>query len=118
MAFDADAVRDEKLKVLRSVRRTPSDRVDAVGRARPVRRTAWWTGRRRVAYRAEDRVAPDSYTETYAALKLLVDNWRWQGVPFYLRTGKRMAARVTEIAIQFKRPPVTIFQDAGASGGA
>jgi glucose-6-phosphate 1-dehydrogenase len=50
-------------------------------------------------------------------LKLLVDNWRWQGVPFYLRTGKRMAARLTEIAIQFKRPPVTIFQDAGALEG-
>ena len=69
------------------------------------------------AYRSEDRVAPDSHTETFAALKLLVDNWRWQGVPFYLRTGKRLARRVTEIAIQFKRPPVTMFRHVGLGGG-
>jgi glucose-6-phosphate 1-dehydrogenase len=70
-----------------------------------------------VAYRAESSVPPDSYTESFAALKLMVDNWRWQGVPFYLRTGKRMPAQLTEIVIQFKRPPVAIFQDAGASEG-
>ena len=69
------------------------------------------------AYRAEERVAPDSCTETYAALKLVVDNWRWQGVPFYVRTGKRLARRVTEIAIHFKRPPVALFRDAQAGGG-
>ena len=80
-------------------------------------RTAVVDGEVAVSYRAEHRVPPGSYTETYAALKLLVDNWRWKGVPFYLRTGKRMASRLTEIAIQFKRPPVTIFQDAGAAEG-
>ena len=70
------------------------------------------TGEEAVAYRAEERVAPDSTTETFAAVKLLVDNWRWQGVPFYLRTGKRMAKKVTEIAIQFRRPPVMLFRQA------
>ena len=116
VAFDADAVRDEKLKVLRSVRRTPSDRVTEWA-VRGQYAHGMMDGKAAVAYRAENRIPPDSYTETYAALKLLVDNWRWQGVPFYLRTGKRMAARLTEIAIQFKRPPVTIFQDAGALEG-
>ncbi len=69
------------------------------------------------AYREEPKVAPDSITETYAALKLLIDNWRWQGVPFYLRTGKRLARRVTEIAIQFRKPPVLLFRDAVAGQG-
>ena len=116
VAFDADAVRDEKLKVLRSVRRIPDDAV-AEWAVRGQYAHGTIGGEVAVAYRAEHRIPPDSYTETYAALKLMVDNWRWQGVPFYLRTGKRMAARLTEIAIQFKRPPVTIFQDAGAAEG-
>ena len=116
-AFDADAVRDEKLKVLRSVRRiTASDQIaDWAVRGQYAHGTL--DGEVAIAYRAENRVPPDSYTETYAALKLQVDNWRWQGVPFYLRTGKRMASRLTEIVIQFKRPPVTIFKDAGALEG-
>jgi glucose-6-phosphate 1-dehydrogenase len=65
-------------------------------------------------YRAEARVAADSRIETYAALKLTIDNWRWAGVPFYLRTGKRLAGRCTEIAIQFKRAPFTLFRRSGA----
>jgi glucose-6-phosphate 1-dehydrogenase len=115
-AFDADSVRDEKLKVLRAVRPIPADRVEQfAARGQYVQGTVG--GVAVPAYRAEERVAPDSHTETYAAVKLLVDNWRWQGVPFYLRTGKRMARRVTEIAIQFKRPPVMMFRDAAAGGG-
>lgn len=61
-------------------------------------------------YRSEPQVAPDSPTETYVALKLSIDNWRWADVPFYLRTGKRLPFRVTEIAIQFKRPPFILFR--------
>ena len=65
-------------------------------------------------YRQEEASRPTRTTETYAAMKLLVDNWRWQGVPFYLRSGKRLPRRVTEIAIQFKRPPHLLFRDAGS----
>jgi glucose-6-phosphate 1-dehydrogenase len=116
VAFGADAVRDEKLKVLRAVRPIPRDEVSGWAvRAQYVQGVLG--GEQVPAYRSEDRVAPDSHTETYAALKLLVDNWRWQGVPFYLRTGKRLARRVTEIAIHFKRPPVLLFRDAAAGGG-
>ena len=66
-------------------------------------------GHQLLGYREEDRVAPDSFTETYAALKLEIENWRWAGVPIYLRAGKRLAKRVTEIAIQFKQPPMLFF---------
>ncbi len=116
VAFDADAVRDEKMKVLRAVRPIPPESIaDWAVRAQYVSGVV--DGEEVPGYRDEERVAPDSYTETYAALKLVVDNWRWQGVPFYLRTGKRMARRVTEIAIHFKRPPVLLFKDAMVSGG-
>jgi len=116
VSFDADAVREEKLKVLRAVRPIPPGGVERFAvRGQYVQGTVG--GEEVPAYHAEDRVAPDSHTETYAALKLLVDSWRWQGVPFYLRTGKRLAERVTEIAIQFKRPPVTMFRDDAAGGG-
>jgi len=116
VAFGADAVRDEKLKLLRAVRPIPSQPVsDWAVRAQYVQGVI--AGDPVAAYRAEERVAPDSSTETYAALKLLIDNWRWQSVPFYLRTGKRLARRVTEIAIHFKRPPVLLFRDAAAGGG-
>ncbi len=115
-AFDADGVRDEKMKVLRAVRPIPAMSVgDWAVRSQYVQGRA--DGEDVPAYRAEERVAPDSFTETYAAVKLVVDNWRWQGVPFYLRTGKRLARRVTEIAIHFKRPPVALFRDAAAGGG-
>jgi glucose-6-phosphate 1-dehydrogenase len=115
VAFGADAVRDEKLKVLRAVRPVPRDSVsDWAVRAQYVQGTVG--GEQVLAYRSEERVAPDSHTETFAALKLLVDNWRWQSVPFYLRTGKRLARRVTEIAIHFKRPPVLLFRDADPGG--
>jgi len=90
--FEAGALRDEKVKVLRAVRKcTQSVRGQYEG------------------YRAEDGVAHSSQTPTYALLRLFVDNWRWQGVPFYLRSGKRLAAKTTEIAIQFKRVPHLLF---------
>ena len=113
--LDADDVRDEKLKVLRSVRPIPPDRVDLFA-VRGQYVEGFVDGELVPAYRKEDRVAPDSFTETFAAVKLLVDNWRWHGVPFYLRTGKRLARKVTEIVIQFKQPPVTMFRDMGPTG--
>jgi glucose-6-phosphate 1-dehydrogenase len=114
-AFDADAVRDEKAKVLRAFRPIPLERVDQFAvRGQYVEGTM--DGRIVPGYRHEERVAPDSITETFAAVKFLIDNWRWQGVPFYVRTGKRMPHHVTEIAIQFKRPPHLLFKDVDMPG--
>jgi glucose-6-phosphate 1-dehydrogenase len=73
-------------------------------------REGWVSGAEVPAYRAEPGVAPDSRTETFVALRLKLDSWRWAGVPFYLRTGKRLPKRTTEIAIQFHRPPLQIFK--------
>jgi glucose-6-phosphate 1-dehydrogenase len=116
VAFDADAVRDEKAKVLRAMRPIPVERVDQVAvRAQYVEGTI--DGVVVPGYRQEERVAPDSSTETFAAVKFLIDNWRWQGVPFYVRTGKRLPHHVTEIAIQFKRPPHLLFKDVDMPGG-
>jgi glucose-6-phosphate 1-dehydrogenase len=67
-------------------------------------------------YRKEDRVHPRSQTETYAALRVEIENWRWAGVPFYIRAGKRLAKRVTEVTIQFKQPPLVLFQGGDGSG--
>jgi glucose-6-phosphate 1-dehydrogenase len=113
VAFGSDAVRDEKVKALRSIRPIAENEVSQFtvrgqyGRG-PVDREEL------KAYREEPNVKPDSSTETYAALKLMIDNWRWADVPFYLRSGKRLPNRVTEIAIQFRRPPLTLFRKAGA----
>jgi glucose-6-phosphate 1-dehydrogenase len=70
-------------------------------------------GARVPAYRAEPSVDPRSATETYAALRLEIDNWRWAGVPFYLRTGKRLARRCTEVVVEFRRPPLMLFRQSG-----
>jgi glucose-6-phosphate 1-dehydrogenase len=109
--FEADALRDEKVKVLRAI--DPLDRagVDADvvrGQYGP----GWVAGERVVGYRAEHQVDGASETETFVAMKLNVDDWRWSGVPFYLRTGKRLPKRTTEIAIQFKDVPHHLFADA------
>ena len=110
VAFDADAVRDEKAKVLHAVRPIPVERVDQFAvRGQYVEGTVG--GEVVPGYRQEERVAPDSSTETFAAVKFLIDNWRWQGVPFYVRTGKRLPRHVTEIAITFKRPPYLLFRE-------
>jgi glucose-6-phosphate 1-dehydrogenase len=110
-AFDAEAVRGEKVKVLRAVRPIAMDEAHRFS-ARGQYGSGLVDGQPVPAYREEEKVSPTSQTETYAAVKLLVDNWRWQGVPFYLRTGKRLHRQVTEIAIQFKRPPFLMFRRA------
>ena len=116
VAFDADAVRDEKAKVLHAVRPIPVERVDQFAvRGQYVQGTVG--GEVVPGYRQEERVAPDSSTETFAAVKFLIDNWRWQGVPFYVRTGKRLPHHVTEIAITFKRPPYLLFREVDIPGG-
>lgn len=115
IAFEADALRDEKVRVLRAVE---TKWTDAKVRAQVVRGqyTAGWVGDKQVpSYRDEDEVAPDSKIDTFVALKLEVQNWRWADVPFYLRTGKRMPRRATEIAIQFKLPPLMLFGDSATA---
>ena len=108
VAFQADAVRDEKVKVLRAIRRfTAAEIHDYAVRGQYGPGTI--NGAAVPGYREEPGVDPGSDTPTWAALRLLVDNWRWQGVPFFLRSGKRMARRVSEIAIQFREPPHLMF---------
>jgi glucose-6-phosphate 1-dehydrogenase len=107
-SFQADAVRNEQAKVLHAIQ--PLDSDDVLTRTVRGQYGEGVLGAERVpGYRAEPGVSPDSRTETYVAMKLIVDNWRWAGVPFYLRTAKRMAKRHTEIAIQFKRTPFELF---------
>jgi glucose-6-phosphate 1-dehydrogenase len=110
VSFEADAMRREKVKVWRSIQ--PIHLMDAVrGQYGPGK----VDGKEVKGYRQEDRVDPNSATETYAALKIGIENWRWAGVPFYLRAGKRLAKRATEITIQFKQPPQLLFkQQTGA----
>jgi glucose-6-phosphate 1-dehydrogenase len=104
VSFDADEVRNKKVDVLRAVRpMAPGDAADAAVRGQYGPGTV--DGTPVAGYRAEPGVAPASATETFAALRLYVDNWRWQGVPFYLRTGKRLPAKATEVAIQFQPAP-------------
>ncbi|MGH9338178.1 MAG: glucose-6-phosphate dehydrogenase [Acidobacteriota bacterium] len=120
VSMDADRVRDEKSKVMRAVRPIPPKQV-AEYAIRAQYGPGFVEGEKSVAYRQEDGVKPDSGTETYAALKLFIDNWRWAEVPFYLRSGKRLPKRVSEIAIQFKQAPHLIFKEAGElkfEGGA
>jgi glucose-6-phosphate 1-dehydrogenase len=110
--FNGNAVRDEKVKVLRSVVPPLGDEV-ATRVVRGQYEAGFVGGRPVPAYREEKGVAPESQTETYVALRLGIDNWRWSGVPFYLRTGKRLPRRVTEIAVEFKRVPHLMFQSMG-----
>lgn len=108
-SFGADAVRDEKGKLLRAVQ--PMLQEDVLTRAVRGQYGEGEIGGKRVpAYRSEPNVNPQSGTETFVAVKLLIDNWRWADVPFYLRTGKRMARRMTEIVIQFRRAPLLLFR--------
>jgi glucose-6-phosphate 1-dehydrogenase len=108
-SFSADAVRDEQAKVLNAIQPLTSE--DVLHQAvRGQYGEGVINGEKVQAYRAEPGVAPESKTETFVAMKLNIDNWRWAGVPFYLRTGKRMAKRKTEINIQFKRAPFQLFR--------
>jgi glucose-6-phosphate 1-dehydrogenase len=104
----ADAVRDEKVKVLQAIRPINPELVSRSA-VRAQYEDGFVSGRAVPGYCEEDRVGSDSRTETYVALKLFLDNWRWADVPFYLRTGKRMAKRVSEIAIHFKPVPHRLF---------
>ncbi|MCW2986055.1 MAG: zwf [Conexibacter sp.] len=113
--FEADEIRDEKVKVLRSVIKPTPESVDDIAvRAQYSRGTIG--GQDVKGYLEEDGVPPDSNTETYAAIRLEIDNWRWAGVPFYLRTGKSLARKVTEIAITLKPVPHLAFQQDGSVG--
>ncbi len=109
VTFDADPVRDEKNKVMRALKPIDSDSVGESA-VRGQYGPGFVMGERVPGYREEHGVRPDSSAETYAALKLFVQNWRWAGVPFYLRTGKRLPKRVSEIAIEFKPTPHLIFR--------
>ena len=109
-SLTADAVRNEKVKVLQALRPIPAN-CAAFGVVRAQYAAGASAGDPTAGYLDEPGVPADSLTETYAALKLNVDNWRWAGVPFYLRTGKRLARRVTQIAIQFKSVPQVLFNN-------
>ena len=111
-SFEADRIRDEKIKLLRSIRPFDLDRPDEIivrGQYGP----GSIRGRDVCGYRQELGIDGDSNTETYVAVKLFVDNWRWKGVPFYLRTGKRLASKDSEVAITFKQVPHSMFAAAG-----
>jgi glucose-6-phosphate 1-dehydrogenase len=109
ISFDADAVRDEQAKVLRAIQpMSPEEVLRRTVRGQYGAGTI--AGEAVPAYRDESKVDPASTTETFVAMKLFIDNWRWADVPFYLRTGKRLPKRVTEIGIQFKRAPFILFR--------
>jgi glucose-6-phosphate 1-dehydrogenase len=110
VAFEADSVRDEKLKVLRALRPLPEEPAEVMKHVvRGQYAAGSVAGRDQIAYRQEKGVAPDSNVETFVAMRLFIDNWRWAGVPFYLRAGKALPKRVSEIAIHFKTPPHSIL---------
>ncbi len=110
ISFDANAVRDEQAKILHAIQ--PISDEEVLSRSVRGQYGDGTSGGQHVpAYRSESDVAPDSRTETFVAMKLLIDNWRWADVPFYLRTGKRMPARNTHIVIQFRQAPFVLFRD-------
>ncbi|NET17545.1 MAG: glucose-6-phosphate dehydrogenase, partial [Okeania sp. SIO1H6] len=110
-SLDADSIRNEKVKVVQATRLADLERLE-LSAIRGQYTNGWMKGKDVPAYREEGGADPNSTTPTYAALKLYIDNWRWKGVPFYLRTGKRMPKKVSEIAIQFKEVPYLMFQSA------
>jgi len=109
VAFEAEAVRDEKVKVLRALREFPRGREEEQA-VRGQYTAGSVLGDVSDAYRAEPNVSPTSQVETYAAMKIFVDNWRWADVPFYLRAGKRLPKRVTDISIHFRPAPYPLFR--------
>ena len=108
--FEADVVRDRKVEVLKSMRKILPSEIESIA-ARGQYSSGWVEGKEVPGYREENDVNPDSNTETYAAMKFYVDNWRWQGVPFYLRTGKRLFKTASLITILFKKVPHNMFQN-------
>ena len=119
-AFTAESVRDRKMDALASVQPLVENgsRAHVTDVVRAQYASGWVSGEPVDAYRSEPDVAPESTTETFVALKLQLDSWRWAGVPFYIRTGKRLPKRTTEIAIQFRRPPLQIFKRVSPSSVA
>jgi glucose-6-phosphate 1-dehydrogenase len=113
-AFQAHEIQDEKRKVLEALA-PGAEHIDQWA-IRGQYTAATVDGKQAPGYLQEDRIAPDSRTETYAAVEVSLDNWRWAGVPFYLRTGKRMPHRVSEISIQFKNPPLHLFKTVECEG--
>ena len=113
VSFDADEIRNKKVDVLHAIRPIAKDQVHQSA-VRGQYGKGWIEGKEVKGYRAEEGVAADSQTETFAALKLFVDNWRWQDVPFYLRSGKRLARQASEIAIQFRAVPHRAFPSEAA----
>ena len=111
--FDAEALRDEKVKVLRAIEPMGAEQV-AANVVRGQYGPGWVAADPVGGYRGEPEVDPESETETYVAARLFVDNWRWAGVPFYLRAGKRLPKRATEIAVQFKQVPHALFKESSA----
>ena len=110
ISFQANAVRDEQAKILHAIQPfTAEDVLSQTVRGQYGEGTE--DGRHVPGYRSEDKVDPESRTETFVAMKLAIDNWRWAGVPFYLRTGKRLAAQNTHIVIQFRQAPFVLFRD-------
>jgi glucose-6-phosphate 1-dehydrogenase len=110
VSMDAESVRDEKVKVLKAIQPFRLDGPDPdVARAQYL--DGLISGKPVKGYLQEKDVSPQSTTETYAALRFSINNWRWQGVPFYLRSGKHLARRVSEIAIRFKRSPGSLFAE-------
>jgi glucose-6-phosphate 1-dehydrogenase len=110
-SLDADSIRTEKVKAIQATHLADLENLD-MSAVRGQYTKGWMNSKPVPGYREEEGAAPESITPTYAALKLYVDNWRWKGVPFYLRTGKRMPKRVSEIAIQFREVPFLMFQSA------
>lgn len=110
ISFQADAVRDEQSKILHAIQQMPPEDV-LVRAVRGQYSEGHEEGKQVAGYRSEPNVTPHSDTETFVALKLSIDNWRWADVPFYIRTGKRLASRATEIAIQFRRAPFVLFRE-------
>ena len=109
-SFSADALRNEKVQVLRAIR-TPDDEMARHDVVRGQYGPGWVEGEQVPGYRQEPEVDPESETETYVAGKFTIDDWRWSGVPFYLRAGKRLPRRASEIAIQFKEVPLKLFRE-------
>jgi glucose-6-phosphate 1-dehydrogenase len=114
-SFAPDAVRDERVRVLRALRPLDLTGPDP-GIVRAQYTTEYVEGEAVAGYREEQQVAPDSMVETFVAMRVFVDTWRWAGVPFYLRAGKRLARRMSEIAIQFKLPPLLLLSDDPSRG--
>ena len=115
VAFDADAIRDEKVKVMRAIPPLTPEQV-ATNTVRGQYTAGVVEGEPVAGYKEEKGVAPNSTTETYVALKLFIENWRWADVPFYIRTGKRLSKRCTEVTIQFKRVPHQLYNPSETRG--